>query len=77
METTNPLERAVIECPGLAAKLQVSPQRLCNWKVRGLPKTELTGETDFSGLIERETRRKVRKTELLHWSFPHLKKAAA
>jgi DNA-binding transcriptional regulator YdaS (Cro superfamily) len=75
----HPLKRA-IEIIGtdtkVAEKLGVSPQRLHNWKTRKLPKTELTGETDFAGILERETRRKVRKVELLEWSFPHLVRAA-
>jgi hypothetical protein len=77
MEAMNPLERAAQACDGLVSKLGVTPQRFFNWKTRGLPRTELTGETDFAGTIERETRRKVRKAELLEWSFPHLKRRAA
>ena len=72
----DPLTRAtdVIPASELARKLGVTPSRLSNWKNRGMPRTELTGETDFASIIERETHRQVRKNELLEWSFPHLKR---
>lgn len=85
----SPLDRAVDLFDGkpslLAAQLEVTQQRLGNWFNRGLPVTELTGETSFAEIIERQCALRqpkkgvapVTKAELLEWSFPKRKQAAA
>ncbi len=52
-DSTSPLD-AAIELVGLrplSAIIDVTPQRLHNWRTRGLPYTEHTGETSFAEKI--------------------------
>lgn len=65
----SPLDRA-IEAVGsmsaLARGLGLSPKAVRKWKLAGrLPRTEYTGETDYSGRIEQMAGGVVRRDELL------------
>ena len=61
----------------LASACGVTYQAVRKWERNSrLPHTEATGETNYSEIIERETKRQIRKDELLRWSFPHLRRAA-
>ncbi|MEO8806607.1 MAG: hypothetical protein ABI433_11020 [Burkholderiaceae bacterium] len=68
MSTLNPLDRA-IESVGLAKlsrELKVSHQAIRKWQRAGrLPRTEWTGETDYSQLIENITAGEVPRAALL------------
>ena len=64
----DPLEQAIVQfggVGGLAAAIGVKGQTLHHWRKRGMPRTDWTGETDYSKRIERVTNRKVRASALL------------
>lgn len=73
---TNPITLA-IESVGLgvlAAGLQVSGQAIRKWECAGhLPRTEWTGETDYSSAIQRLTGGKVSRDALLACRPPRRK----
>ena len=79
MSTAKPLDKAIdlLGLGSLAVAINVSPQRLHHWRSRGLPRTELMGQTDYAAAIQRATKRKVKKADLLQWSFPRLNRKAA
>lgn len=65
---TQNLVSKAIEIAGLrplADACDVSYQAVRKWEKHGLPRTEWTGETDYSGTIQRMTKGKVRKADLL------------
>lgn len=70
MDSSTPLDTA-IELVGLGPLseiISVTPQRLHNWRTRGLPRTEWTGETKYAEKIAEACRRKggrVTKRQLL------------
>ena len=68
MSTSNPLDRAV-EFVGLAKlsrELTVSHQAIRKWQRAGrMPRTEWTGETDYSQAIQRLTAGAVSRDMLL------------
>lgn len=74
MITSNPLDNAVTitGLVGLARALGVSHQAVRKWqKARRMPRTEWTGETRYSEIIEEQTGRRVTKAQLLaKWPEP-------
>lgn len=65
---TDPLAEAIDLVGGLAQLAEaigVSPQRLHNWRERGLPRTEWTGETTYAAAIEAQTKGRIKKRQLL------------
>lgn len=72
----NPITRAieVVGLGALAAGLQVSGQAIRKWEAAGhLPRTEWTGETDYSSSIQRLTDGAVKKDDLLSCRPPRRK----
>lgn len=69
MSTIHPLEEAIRLLGGvgaLASILSVSGQAVRKWQRRGrLPRTEWTGETDYSRRIEQSTQGRVTRDQLL------------
>lgn len=67
----NPLDTAIesVGWSDLAKALGVTPQAIRKWRdARRMPRTELTGETDYSAVIEAMTDGQVRAEELREWS---------
>ena len=68
----NPLERAVLACGGqaaLAAKLGLNRANVCRWlKVGRMPRTELTGETDYAAQIAPATDNRVSRRSIIEWT---------
>lgn len=65
---TNPITQAInaVGLGALAAGLQVSGQAIRKWEAAGhLPRTEWTGETDYSSEIQRLTGGAVSKAVLM------------
>jgi hypothetical protein len=57
---------ALVGLKTLASELKVTYQAIRKWEKAGrLPRTEWTGETNYSGIIERLTEGKVTKAALL------------
>lgn len=74
MEPSDPLQRA-IDLAGLSAlarECKVSHQAVRKWqRAKRMPRTEWTGETEYSNTIERITSGQVRRAELLApWPQP-------
>ena len=46
----------------------MSYQAVLKWQEKGLPRTEWTGETNYSAVIERLTKKKISRSRLLEWS---------
>jgi hypothetical protein len=68
MDTPTPLDRAVAEIglTALARKCKVSHQAVRKWQAAGrMPRTEWTGETDYSHVIQRLTADRVTREQLL------------
>jgi hypothetical protein len=70
MDSAHPLDKAIalVGLAPLSEFIQVTPQRLHNWRKRGLPRTEWTGETEFAAKIAEACRRKgghITKRQLL------------
>ena len=62
----------------LAARLDVTYHSLRKWQKQGrLPRTELSGESDYAQKIEQATGGKVTAIELIEWSFPERWRGAA
>ena len=71
MMPMNPLQQAVDEkgWQSLAKATGKSSQAIRKWLDAGrLPRSEFSGETDYAGVIERETNGAVTATDLLDWS---------
>jgi hypothetical protein len=69
----DPLTRAIAVTSGgrrqIAKACQISVQALQKWESAGrLPRSEFSGETEYSEIIERETDGEVTAEELLRWS---------
>lgn len=65
---TPPLVRAVEIVGGISAAARLcerSPRAVRKWLTDGLPRTEWTGETRYSEILERETGGQVTKAALL------------
>ena len=61
----------------LATACGVTYQAIRKWERNGrLPYTDATGQTDYAGIIERESSGELAKDQLLRWSFPGVKAAA-
>lgn len=67
MDAPNPIEAAIeqIGLAELARRIEVTPQRLDNWRKRGLPRTEWTRETEYATRIQKACGGKVKKKDLL------------
>jgi hypothetical protein len=68
MEALHPLQEAIdiIGLAVLSRELKVSHQAIRKWQERGrLPRTEWTGETDYSGSIARLSGDRVKRERLL------------
>lgn len=68
MSDTNPLTKAIdlVGLAALARGLDVTYPAIRKWEARGrLPRTEWTGETDYSGRIEVLTGGAVTRADLL------------
>lgn len=68
MDTPEPLQRAIdlVGLTRLARECAVSHQAVRKWqRARRMPRTEWTGETGYSRVIERVTDGKVSRDELL------------
>jgi hypothetical protein len=68
MDTPTPLDRAVAEIglTALARECKVSHQAVRKWQAAGrMPRTEWTGETDYSQVIQRLTEGRVTREQLL------------
>ncbi len=68
VNTLDPLERAIakVGLGKLASRLGVSGQAVRKWQTqRRMPRTEWTGETSYSDVIEVETGGEVTRAELL------------
>lgn len=80
MEDCNPLDRAVrlVGVSKLARELGISHQAVRKWqKLRRLPRTEWTGETNYSARLAELTANAVTREQLLaHWPAPAAQAAA-
>lgn len=68
MSTSNPLQVAIgiIGLAATARALGVTHQAVRKWERAGrMPRTEWTGETRYSEIIEEQTQRRVTKAQLL------------
>lgn len=68
MQTQNHIETAVkiIGRSVLARALKVTPPAIKKWEVSGrMPRTEWTGETNYSALIEKLSGGKIKRKDLL------------
>lgn len=76
----NLLTKSIIDAGGitvLARSCSVTYQAVRRWENAGrLPRTELTGETDYAGAISRATGGKVKRKALLDQTRAAWKKAA-
>lgn len=63
----NPVTRAIekIGLIALARELGISYQSVKKWEMRGMPRTEWTGETHYAEKIEVITQGTVTKSDLL------------
>jgi hypothetical protein len=63
MDTATALDTAieVVGLGPLSEIIDVTPQRLHNWRQRGLPRTEWTGETRYAEKIAAACRAKGRR----------------
>ncbi len=78
----DPLTQAINTVPGgrrrIAEACRVRYQAVWKWEKAGrLPRSEFSGETEYSAIIERETGGAVLKEELLRWSRDGWKNRAA
>lgn len=73
MDNTNdmsPLDTA-IDCAslgGIADACNVRYQAVQQWREKGLPRTEYSGETNYAENIEKATGGSVKAADLLAWS---------
>ena len=74
-----PLEKAIRSLGGYSATARVcgiAGQVVINWVKRGrLPRTELSGETNYASKIERALEGKITEEELLSSCFPNWRKS--
>jgi DNA-binding transcriptional regulator YiaG len=63
--------------PAIAHACGVSPQAVMGWERRErMPRTEMTGETNYASVIEKITKGRVVAVDLLAWSRKQWSKSA-
>ena len=70
MSSNNPVTEA-IEIVGLQALADgcgVSYQAVRKWEKKGLPRSEWTGETNHSHVIEKLTKKLIKRSRLIKWT---------
>ena len=67
MNQSEYIEKAVsiVGLEPLAEACDVSRQAIRKWQRNGMPRTEWSGETDYCGIIEKETKGAVTRAHLL------------
>jgi hypothetical protein len=68
MKTQNPIENAVslVGRSVLARAVGLTPPAIKKWEIAGkMPRTEWTGETNYSGVIEKLTAGAIKRKDLL------------
>lgn len=73
IQSRTPLERARLALGGhlkhVGAAAGVTEQAVSKWRAAGrLPRTELTGETDYAGKIAAATEGAVSRRALIEWT---------
>lgn len=71
-DTLTPIAKAIeiVGLSPLADRLGITYQAIRKWERAGrMPRTEFTGETQYSAQIEKLTKRKVTRSQLLAWGI--------